>query len=255
MARNTIPAIDAVRIYDNGGKTADRYTAVFMFEPENAAGTFAAIGMDENPFHPQGIGMHFTAMPGPHLGKRIEFKDCPVAVQACIAQDLAGLTVPQFETMVRHYLICAHWSSIEEENPDATFTRAAVMQACEDCLAFVHQCGPLLGLVVNADGYGSHPDCGDVAPNLAAMGHDFWLTRCGYGVGFSDRDALQFEHGMPDARGVARHELCTINGDKTEYELPAMLGDALHDIAYGNTEHISQFADADVHAYNGWINF
>ena len=38
------------------------------------------------------------------------------------------------------------------------------------------------------DTYGSHPDCGRVAPQYAAAGHDFWLTRNGHGCGFWDRD-------------------------------------------------------------------
>lgn len=61
-----------IRLYDNGGKTADRYTAVDMDRPERAHNTFAAFGFNHEPFHPQGIGMHCTAMPGRHLGRRIE---------------------------------------------------------------------------------------------------------------------------------------------------------------------------------------
>jgi hypothetical protein len=78
-----------VRIYDNGGKTMDRYTAVYMDQPENRHNTFTARGMSENPFHPQGFGCSCTAMPGRHLGKRIKFEDCPKDVQKLILQDLA----------------------------------------------------------------------------------------------------------------------------------------------------------------------
>jgi hypothetical protein len=49
-----------IRIYDNGGKTFDRFTAVYMDHPERAGfyktGLYAARGMSENPFHPQGFG-------------------------------------------------------------------------------------------------------------------------------------------------------------------------------------------------------
>lgn len=64
------------RLYDNGGKTADRYTLVHMDQPEGR-GLFACFGFDENPFHPQGFGQHSTAMPGRHLGRRINPDDLP----------------------------------------------------------------------------------------------------------------------------------------------------------------------------------
>jgi len=77
-----------VRIYDNGGKTFDRFTAVYMAHPENN-GLFAARGMSENPFHPQGFGQFCSAMPGRHLGKRIAFEALPVDCQRLIDSDLA----------------------------------------------------------------------------------------------------------------------------------------------------------------------
>lgn len=76
-----------VRIYDNGGKTADRYTAVYMSEPERP-GHFACLGMNCEPFHPQGIGMHASAMPGRHLGRRVDFYSLPLNCQKAIARDL-----------------------------------------------------------------------------------------------------------------------------------------------------------------------
>ncbi|AET95309.1 hypothetical protein BYI23_E001480 (plasmid) [Burkholderia sp. YI23] len=76
-----------VRIYDNGGQTADRYTAVYMFEPERN-GLFGARGMDANPYHPQGIGMCCTAVPGRHLGRRVGLSDMPEACQRLIRNDV-----------------------------------------------------------------------------------------------------------------------------------------------------------------------
>lgn len=73
-----------LRIYDNGGKTADRYTII---PPRSAWRTFKrgqfweCIGCNAYPFHPQGIGMHCEATPGPHLGKRAEFSALPADVQ------------------------------------------------------------------------------------------------------------------------------------------------------------------------------
>ena len=70
---------ETVRIYDNSGKTFDRYTAVFMDQPERD-GCFAALAMSVDPFHPQGIGQHTEAMPGRHLGRRVGIDALP---QAC----------------------------------------------------------------------------------------------------------------------------------------------------------------------------
>lgn len=81
-----------IRCYDNGGKSADRYTVVYMDEPERTPNLYAARGMNAEPFHPQGIGMCCTAMPGRHLGRRIAFEELPADCQKLVRQDL-GLTV------------------------------------------------------------------------------------------------------------------------------------------------------------------
>ena len=79
-----------IRCYDNGGKTADRFTVVYLGKPERARNTFAARGMDSTPFHPQGIGMSCTAVPGRHLGLRVNLKDLPADCQQLVRADLAG---------------------------------------------------------------------------------------------------------------------------------------------------------------------
>ena len=75
-----------IRIYDNGGKTFDRFTAVYMAHPERD-GSFLARGMSEHPFHPQGLGQFCSAMPGRHLGKRITFEQLPKDCRALIASE------------------------------------------------------------------------------------------------------------------------------------------------------------------------
>lgn len=82
---------NTIRIYDNGGKTFDRYTVVFMTLPERRPGTFSALGMSANPFHPQGYGMHCSAMPGRHLGRRIALAQLPDPCQRLVRRDLAEL--------------------------------------------------------------------------------------------------------------------------------------------------------------------
>ncbi len=79
-----------IRIYDSGDKFLDRYTVVYLDQPENQPRTYAARGMSEYPFHPQGFGQYCTTMPGRHLGKRIKFEDLPKDCQKLVLQDLRG---------------------------------------------------------------------------------------------------------------------------------------------------------------------
>lgn len=73
-----------LRCYDNGGKTADRYTVIpprWAKECRTSVGLFDAIAADAQPFHPQGFGQCVTAMPGTHLGKRVHWRTLPPDVQ------------------------------------------------------------------------------------------------------------------------------------------------------------------------------
>jgi hypothetical protein len=104
-----------LRCYDNGGLSgrskrgsADRYTIV---PPKHAHeyrctvkngwthGTanrclFTAIGSSADPYWAQGIGLVTTAMPGPHLGKRIKWDDLPKDVQT-FARDVFPEYAPE----------------------------------------------------------------------------------------------------------------------------------------------------------------
>ena len=79
-----------IRCYDNGGKTYDRFTVVFMDSPEREPGIFTAVGMSEEPFHPLGFGQHTAAMPGKHLGRRVPFVSLPEPCQKLVRADLAA---------------------------------------------------------------------------------------------------------------------------------------------------------------------
>jgi len=79
-----------IRCYDDGGKSIDRFTVIYMDFPENRPNCFAAVGMNSEPFHPQGFGQHCTAMPGKHLGKRIPFAQLPPDCQKLVCQDLTA---------------------------------------------------------------------------------------------------------------------------------------------------------------------
>ena len=76
-------------IRDNGEQTFDRYTIVYNTIGDRQ-GNYDCIGLSSNPTHPQGIGQHSVARPGPHLGKLIRFDDLPSDCQAVILHDLKG---------------------------------------------------------------------------------------------------------------------------------------------------------------------
>lgn len=79
----------AIRCYDNGGKTIDRYTVIYMEYPENwSPGCFDARGMSATPTSPDGFGCYTSAKPGRHLGKRIKFEQLPIQCQLLVLEDL-----------------------------------------------------------------------------------------------------------------------------------------------------------------------
>lgn len=183
----------ALRIYDNGGKTADRYTIV---PPRNAT-SYRFDGADNwgarwgwacivssTTGHVSG---HETATPGAHLGRRIHWRDLPESVRLMCYRDFARF-VPELETVARHFIIAAIWADAEEgTHPRAS--AATLHTAREFCAAFIGAHAGLFAAAMNAPGYGSHPDAGS---NAAAFGHDLYLTAAGHGIGFDDRDALAF---------------------------------------------------------------
>jgi hypothetical protein len=56
-------------IWDNGGKTTDRFTVILN--------SSECLALSEHPEHPQGFSQTGIAVSGEHLGKRINFYDLP----------------------------------------------------------------------------------------------------------------------------------------------------------------------------------
>lgn len=82
-----------VRIYDNGGKTVDRYTLVVPSIDE--PGKLDMYGFNEAPYYPQGFGQ-FSGTYGQmgsysHLGKLVHLSDLPDQAQRFVKETL---TVP-----------------------------------------------------------------------------------------------------------------------------------------------------------------
>lgn len=87
-----------IRVYDNGGKTADRYTVVFTGNYTHlTGGEHVVLGMDSNPFHPLGCGFYNTypnQIDRPtysHLGKKIKFEDLPEMCRKWVVQNYEEL--------------------------------------------------------------------------------------------------------------------------------------------------------------------
>ena len=72
--------INKVRIYDAGGAVYDRYTIIFVNRKSNKL-YYEALAASRDPYHPQGFGMHCSAAPGSHLGKRVHWRTLPADVQ------------------------------------------------------------------------------------------------------------------------------------------------------------------------------
>ena len=81
-------------VYDNGGKTIDRYTVVYAPWESDGKLVFPYVGMSGAPFHPQGVGQHgdlvgVRPVRGP--GERvIAFSALPEDCQQLVKNDLAG---------------------------------------------------------------------------------------------------------------------------------------------------------------------
>jgi hypothetical protein len=82
-----------IRVYDNGGKTLDRYTVYYIWgEDRHHASNgkmYSCVGMSCDPF--EGIGQHTMGMLGKHNGKIINFHDLPEICRELVSRDLKGV--------------------------------------------------------------------------------------------------------------------------------------------------------------------
>lgn len=147
------------------------------------------------------------------------------------------ISKPILDSMVDGYLECAEWAD-KPEGSRARFSKAARVTARDKCEEFIKACGPLFDQAIAVDGYSPEH-----------FGRDFWLSRCGHGTGFWDRDELSIK---PLQNWYA------VDRDGAKYLLSGRgdtLGDYLTAIAYGDSGHISPFAYASLTAYRGWLYF
>jgi hypothetical protein len=80
-------------VYDNGGKTFDRYS-IYTDQAERSRDGkrfYAVLGCSDNPTHPQGFSQWSSGMLGSHNGKKISFSDLPKNVQDHVRRRLGGI--------------------------------------------------------------------------------------------------------------------------------------------------------------------
>ncbi|MFI5296625.1 MAG: hypothetical protein ACHREM_00890 [Polyangiales bacterium] len=109
--------------------------------------------------------------------------------EACAYRDEASLDEPEgLDEFVESYTIAALWTGVDDKDvpldtnydeTDVQPTKAAEMRL--DCSRFLRE------------------HAADIGDNYAQAGHDFWLTRNGHGVGFSDRKDYDGQEGGPIA--------------------------------------------------------
>ena len=91
------------------------------------------------------------------------------------------VTFSDLDIFTRAYVTCMFWTNEDELPERASFGELAPESLCaiiQDCASFQRvNAGNLRGA------YGLKPEYDE-----AAAGHDFWLTRCGHGAGFWDRE-------------------------------------------------------------------
>jgi hypothetical protein len=84
---------DGIEVYDNGGRSYDRYTVVLTNKAneydEHGRPVFDSLGLSHNPDDPQGFSQWGQALLGPHLGEPVELTNLPENVQKHIKQRLA----------------------------------------------------------------------------------------------------------------------------------------------------------------------
>jgi hypothetical protein len=140
-----------------------------------------------------------------------------------------------FEKFVAGYLECAAWADAPEDS-NARFTNAAKREAADVCREFIEACGPLINQAAEVRDW-------------SYLGRDFWLSRCGHGTGFWDREELTALQPCALVYGVERWGGGCFSIDAGD------LGRALGDIAYGTHNAISRFAYPSLVAYRGWLEF
>lgn len=80
-----------IKVYDNGGRTFDRYTVIYVDQIEdNGMGKRLPFGvfMSDDPTHPQGVFIRDQIEDSPRLGDVIPFASLPKKCQKSVLEDV-----------------------------------------------------------------------------------------------------------------------------------------------------------------------
>jgi len=75
-------------VWDNGGKSFDRYTIILRRAWITVYPLEAAFGLSDNPDKPDGFSQCCEVIDGPHLGKPIAWMDLPENIQKHVVKRL-----------------------------------------------------------------------------------------------------------------------------------------------------------------------
>lgn len=80
-----------IRVYDNGGQTYDRWTVIFT--KKRVSGQFMYLGMSDNPYAPNGIGLHGESEcpTMANVGKKVPFDSLPDDCKRLVISDYKDL--------------------------------------------------------------------------------------------------------------------------------------------------------------------
>jgi hypothetical protein len=83
-------------VYDNGGRSADRYLVLYDYSDMGAERAWyekrrevPARAMSDAPFHPQGVGLYVEvpAWSRAQYGRKVRYADLPADCKRCVEQD------------------------------------------------------------------------------------------------------------------------------------------------------------------------
>lgn len=107
-----------------------------------------------------------------------------------------ALTMKNLEAFVSAYIVCALWSSFDEDGQplEAVYhftdvAESAMESMRKDCADFIQNNAADLDEFIKRF-------------SVAQAGHDFWLTRNGHGAGFWDRGAGEIGERLSEAARV-----------------------------------------------------
>ena len=72
---------DVIAVYDNNGKTLDRYSVLLNQWYTDRSQLVECLALSDNPTHPMGFSQFTNAARGPHLGRKVTWASLPADVR------------------------------------------------------------------------------------------------------------------------------------------------------------------------------